>query len=517
MQISLAGKRALVTGASSGLGLHFAQVLAAAGAGVTLAARRLEKVTEAAEVLRDRGLLAEAGRIDVTAPESIAAFFHGREPFDIVINNAGIAGEGSAMDMELDAFRNVVDTNLTGVFAVAQAAARGMKEAGGGSIVNIASILGLRVSGHVSAYAASKAAVVQLTKALALEWARHDVRVNALCPGYIETPINAVFFETDAGKALIRRIPQRRLGRLGDLDGPLLLLASDQVGVHDGCRRGRRWRAPRLGIVGPADGFLGHSELRDRMRKWFTTGAGEAQHFILIARTSDDARRGHTAFLFHRDDPGWEIVRRIRIMGPEEHGGHCELVFEGLRILQENVLVGEGRGLKVAQTRLGPAWLTHCMRWLGLAKRLRRDRAGLCRAARELLHPAGRPRKRADHAWRSGDADRGRAVACDEGGMGDRPGRLRAKGGGGQSNPSWLLDCRVHSSFLRRQPQGLFLGGAHRSTTSIAGAACRRCSRPAAGPVLCRSRLPRDAILPDAAGQGMASAPLPEIEARRGS
>ncbi len=104
-------------------------------------------------------------------------------------------------------------------------------------------------------------------------------------------------------------------------------------------------------------------------QKWFITGAGDAAHFILLARTSDDARRGHTAFLFHKDDPGWEITRRIPIMGPEEHGGHCELRFDGLRIPAENILLEEGRGLKVTQTRLGPARLTHCMRWLGLAKR----------------------------------------------------------------------------------------------------------------------------------------------------
>jgi acyl-CoA dehydrogenase len=104
-------------------------------------------------------------------------------------------------------------------------------------------------------------------------------------------------------------------------------------------------------------------------RKWFITGAGIAEHFILVARTSDDARKGLTAFLFHRDQPGWEIVRRIPIMGPEEHGGHCELVFEGLEIADENVLMGVGDGLKATQIRLGPARLTHCMRWLGLAKR----------------------------------------------------------------------------------------------------------------------------------------------------
>jgi len=114
-------------------------------------------------------------------------------------------------------------------------------------------------------------------------------------------------------------------------------------------------------------------------RKWFITGAEEATHFTLIARTSDDPRHGLTALLFHRDQPGWHIVRRIGIMGPEEHGGHCELEFDGLEIPVENVLVGEGRGLKVTQTRLGPARLTHCMRWLGLSKRcveIARDYAG---------------------------------------------------------------------------------------------------------------------------------------------
>jgi acyl-CoA dehydrogenase len=104
-------------------------------------------------------------------------------------------------------------------------------------------------------------------------------------------------------------------------------------------------------------------------RKWFITGAAEAAHFILVARTSDDARHGLTAFLFHRDQLGWNIVRRIPIMGPEEHGGHCEIAFDGLEIPAENVLLGEGQGMKVTQIRLGPARLTHCMRWLGLAKR----------------------------------------------------------------------------------------------------------------------------------------------------
>ncbi|WP_137043408.1 acyl-CoA dehydrogenase family protein [Pseudolabrys sp. FHR47] len=104
-------------------------------------------------------------------------------------------------------------------------------------------------------------------------------------------------------------------------------------------------------------------------RKWFITGADGAEHFILMARTSDDARKGLTAFLYHKDQPGWRITRRIEIMGPEEHGGHCELEFDGLEIPEENVLLGEGEGLRLMQVRLGPARLTHCMRWTGWAKR----------------------------------------------------------------------------------------------------------------------------------------------------
>jgi NAD(P)-dependent dehydrogenase (short-subunit alcohol dehydrogenase family) len=234
MDLSLRGKRALVTGASGGLGLHFASVLGQAGAQVTLTARREHLVDGAAKGFRVAGLDVRGEVLDVTSPEKVTDMFAATGPYDIVINNAGIAGEGAALDMSVDAFQRVIDTNLTGVFAVAQAAARGMKDQGGGSIVNIASILGLRVAGHVAAYAASKAGVAQLTKALALEWARYGVRVNALCPGYIETPINAAFFATEAGQALIRRIPQRRLGRPDDLDAPLLLLASDRSAFMTG-------------------------------------------------------------------------------------------------------------------------------------------------------------------------------------------------------------------------------------------------------------------------------------------
>ncbi len=154
MDLSLSGKRALVTGASSGLGLHFAGVLARASADVTLAARRIGKVDAAARDLRADGLVAEAVELDVTDPASVARPFDAGTPYDVVINNAGISGSGAALEIEIDAFRQVVDTNLTGVFAVAQAAAHGMAGRRG-AIVNIASILGLRVAGHVAAYTAS--------------------------------------------------------------------------------------------------------------------------------------------------------------------------------------------------------------------------------------------------------------------------------------------------------------------------------------------------------------------------
>lgn len=228
---------ALVTGASSGLGAHFGEVLAGAGYHVVLAARRLDRVAALADRIEAAGGSAEAVAMDVTDRVSVEAGFAAmsRAP-DVVVNNAGISGAGAALDMTPEDFSAVIDTNLNGAFLVSQAAARAMRDRRtGGAIVNIASILGLRVAGHVSAYTASKAALIQLTKAHALEWARYGIRVNALCPGYIETPLNADFFATEPGQALIRRIPQRQLGQLADLDAPLLMLISDGARYITGC------------------------------------------------------------------------------------------------------------------------------------------------------------------------------------------------------------------------------------------------------------------------------------------
>lgn len=223
----LAGASALVTGASSGLGVHFAHLLATQGAEVTLAARRADRLDDVCREIRAEGGHAEAIQMDVASATSVQDALSGRV-FDIVINNAGTTLSAAALDHDAAAIDQVIDVNLKGAFHVARETAQAMKDAEqGGSIVNVASILGLRVAGHVSAYAASKGGLVQLTKALALEWARYGIRVNALCPGYVETDLNRDFFNSDAGQALIRRVPQRRLGQPADLDGPLLLLVSD--------------------------------------------------------------------------------------------------------------------------------------------------------------------------------------------------------------------------------------------------------------------------------------------------
>ena len=227
----LRGRVALVTGASGGLGAHFAGVLAGAGARVAVAARRVAACGAVCDAIRAAGGEAAPLPLDVadaaSARAAVAAVAERWGRLDVLVNNAGIAATAPALDLAEADWDAVVDTNLKGAFLVAQAAAGVMKGAGGGSIVNVASILGLRVAGGVAAYAASKAGLVQLTRALALEWARHGVRVNALCPGYIETDINRDFFRSEAGVAMLRRVPQRRLGRPEDLDGALLLLCSE--------------------------------------------------------------------------------------------------------------------------------------------------------------------------------------------------------------------------------------------------------------------------------------------------
>jgi NAD(P)-dependent dehydrogenase (short-subunit alcohol dehydrogenase family) len=230
-RFSLDGEVALVTGASSGLGQHFAGVLARAGAAVVLAARRVDRLETLAQEIGAAGGKAAAVALDVRDPASVKAAFDAGEaalgPVSILVNNAGVTDPAYFTRMTEEQWRNVLDVNLDGVFRVGQEAARRMVLAGkGGSIINISSIVGLGAIKTLSAYAASKAAVLALTRSWALELARDRVRVNAIAPGYISTELNDEFWETDAGKRMIAHVPMRRLGRLEELDGPLLLLAS---------------------------------------------------------------------------------------------------------------------------------------------------------------------------------------------------------------------------------------------------------------------------------------------------
>jgi len=232
LKVDLGGKVAFVTGASSGLGLHFAQVLAQAGAAVVAAARRYDAVSALAGEIVTRGGRSVAVRLDVRDVNAVREAVDEAEqalgPIDILVNNSGIASSAPLLEETEKGWDSVVDTNLKGAFLVATEVARRMRaHERPGSIINIASILGLRQAASVGVYAASKAALVQLTKTMALEFARYGIRVNALAPGYIETDINRTFWATGPGMAMLKRIPQRRLGREGDLDGPLLLLASD--------------------------------------------------------------------------------------------------------------------------------------------------------------------------------------------------------------------------------------------------------------------------------------------------
>ena len=228
----LTGQRAIVTGASRGLGHHFAFTLARAGAEVALAARGIDRLEEAVKEIEGFGGCAVAIQVDVTDGKSVEMCVGTAEKtlgaIDILVNNAGIAVTKPLLEHAEEDWDSVLDTNLKGVWLMAQEVARRMVHCGrGGSIINIASVLGERGISQLPGYCASKGGIINLTRAMAVELAPHRVRVNAIAPGYIETDMNRQFFATQAGQRLIKRIPQRRLGQVEDLDGTLLLLASD--------------------------------------------------------------------------------------------------------------------------------------------------------------------------------------------------------------------------------------------------------------------------------------------------
>ena len=229
---SVAGKVALITGASSGFGKHFATFLAREGAKVGLVARRIDVLQSLAQEIRSAGGIAAVAKLDVadsvSIPQAVAAIESELGRIDVLVNNSGTTVVKPLLEQTEQDWDAVVDVNLKGAFLVATEVARRMRDDGrGGSIINIESILAFRQSGHIPGYTASKAGLAQLTKVMALELARYTIRVNGIAPGYFSTDINRDYLASEAGVAMLKRIPQRRAGNIEDLEGPLLLLASD--------------------------------------------------------------------------------------------------------------------------------------------------------------------------------------------------------------------------------------------------------------------------------------------------
>ena len=239
--IDLSGRVAFITGASGGLGAQFARTLSKAGAGVVLAARRIERLKTLRAEIESEGGDAHVVGLDVTDPDSIkAAVAHAETEMgtiDILINNSGVSTKQKITDVTPDDFDYVMGTNARGAFFVAQEVGRRMiaRSQGaapgtftGGRIVNVASILGLRVASQLSPYCMSKAAVIHMTRAMALEWGRYGINVNAICPGYIDTEINHHLWQTEAGQKLIQTFPRKRVGKPQDLDAVLMMLCANE-------------------------------------------------------------------------------------------------------------------------------------------------------------------------------------------------------------------------------------------------------------------------------------------------
>jgi NAD(P)-dependent dehydrogenase (short-subunit alcohol dehydrogenase family) len=239
--MDLSGRVALITGASSGLGAQFARTLAGAGAAVVLASRRVDKLKQLRAQIDGEGGDAHVIELDVTDLDSIRSAVAHTETevgsIDILINNSGVSTTQRIQDVSESDYEFVFDTNVKGAFFVAQEVGKRMlaRSQGsapgtftGGRIVNVASMAGLKVLPKIGVYCMSKAAVIQMTKAMALEWGRFGINVNAICPGYIDTEINHSHWETDAGKKLVQMLPRKRVGKPEDLDALMVMLCSDQ-------------------------------------------------------------------------------------------------------------------------------------------------------------------------------------------------------------------------------------------------------------------------------------------------
>ncbi len=239
--IDLSGRVALVTGASGGLGAQFARTLARAGAAVVLASRNVDKLKELRARIEGEGGDAHVVALDVTDRDSIkSAVAHAETEvgsIDILVNNSGVSTTRRLEEVDEDEYDFIFNTNVKGAFFVAQEVARRMLARAngsapgsytGGRIINIASMAGLKVLPKIGVYCMSKAAVIQMTKAMAVEWGRHGINVNALCPGYIDTDINHHHWKTEQGEKLVQMLPRKRVGKPEDLDGLVVLLASGQ-------------------------------------------------------------------------------------------------------------------------------------------------------------------------------------------------------------------------------------------------------------------------------------------------
>lgn len=232
----LDGKRALVTGAGRGIGLAAAAALAQVGADVTLVARSIAEVEEAARMIRDEGGTATALALDVTDLAALDTAFADAAPFDVLVNNAGTNRPAPFLDVKMEDFDKIIGLNLRAAFAVAQGVARGMRAAGrGGSIIQMSSQMGHVGGANRTVYCASKHAIEGLTKAMAIDLGPHGIRVNTICPTYIETPLTRPFFEdANFSNEVIRRIKLGRIGRIEDLMGAVVFLASDAAALMTG-------------------------------------------------------------------------------------------------------------------------------------------------------------------------------------------------------------------------------------------------------------------------------------------